>query len=63
LIVHDLDDEEVPAEDAQSIADGWAGTALHTTRGLGHRRILRDEAVRKHVVSALPNPAGNPSRR
>ncbi len=53
LVVHDLDDDEVPVEDARAIAAGWPGAELVTTAGLGHRRILRDDEVRDLVVSAL----------
>lgn len=53
LVVHDVDDDEVPLSDAQHIADGWPGAELRTTEGLGHRRILRDGPVRASIVEAL----------
>lgn len=53
LVVHDVDDDEVPLADARAIADGWRGAALVTTHGLGHRRILRDGHVRARVVQEL----------
>lgn len=53
LVVHDADDDEVPASDARAVADGWTGARLVTTEGLGHRRILRDEGVRRLVVEEL----------
>lgn len=45
LVFHDRDDREVPWSDGHAIARAWPGAALVSTRGLGHRRILRDEAV------------------
>ena len=45
LIVHDLDDAEVPYREGQLLAHSWPGARLVTTAGLGHRRILRDERV------------------
>jgi pimeloyl-ACP methyl ester carboxylesterase len=45
LIVHDLDDTEVPYRGGQLLAHTWPGARLVTTVGLGHRRILRDPRV------------------
>jgi pimeloyl-ACP methyl ester carboxylesterase len=59
LVIHDADDDEVPAEDAEAIAAGWRGARLHRTQGLGHRRILRDEAVRARVVAELATSSGS----
>jgi pimeloyl-ACP methyl ester carboxylesterase len=54
LVIHDVDDREVPLSDARHIAAGWPGAELVTTEGLGHRRILRDGTVRSQVLDALP---------
>lgn len=54
LIIHDVDDDEVPLADAHQIAARWPGAELITTKGLGHRRILRDETVRTRILHALP---------
>ena len=53
LVIHDVDDDEVPLGDARAVASGWPGADLVTTAGLGHRRILRDDEVRDLVASAL----------
>ena len=45
LVLHDLDDVEVPYREGQLLAHSWPGARLVTTAGLGHRRILRDERV------------------
>jgi pimeloyl-ACP methyl ester carboxylesterase len=45
LVVHDRDDPEVPWREARDLAAYWPGARLRTTRSLGHRRILRDDAV------------------
>lgn len=50
VVLHDRDDAEVPWSDGAAIAKAWPGARLVTTVGLGHSRILRDEAVVRQVV-------------
>jgi pimeloyl-ACP methyl ester carboxylesterase len=50
LIVHDRDDREVPWRQGKMIAAAWPAAQWLATRGLGHRRILRDAATVKAVV-------------
>ncbi|MEM6673878.1 MAG: alpha/beta hydrolase [Planctomycetota bacterium] len=50
LVLHDVDDREVPAEHGRRVAQAL-GAAFETTSGLGHRRILRDRAVAARVAS------------
>ena len=50
LIVHDRDDTSTPVTDGAAIAAAWSGARLHTTSGLGHRRLLRDPDVLAEVV-------------
>jgi pimeloyl-ACP methyl ester carboxylesterase len=52
-IVHDRDDPEIPWSGGRALAAAWPGAELVTTRGLGHRRILRDPAVVAGVVELL----------
>jgi pimeloyl-ACP methyl ester carboxylesterase len=40
LIVHDLDDADVPWGEGERYAQHWSGARLYTTEGLGHRRVL-----------------------
>ncbi|MFC5741810.1 alpha/beta hydrolase [Dyella tabacisoli] len=40
LIVHDLDDREVPWEEGERYARHWSGARLLTTQGLGHHKVL-----------------------
>jgi pimeloyl-ACP methyl ester carboxylesterase len=40
LIVHDLDDADVPWGEGERYAQFWPGARLFTTQGLGHRRVL-----------------------
>jgi pimeloyl-ACP methyl ester carboxylesterase len=49
LVVHDRDDREVAWYDGAAIAAAWPRARLVTSTGLGHRRILRDEAVQREV--------------
>jgi pimeloyl-ACP methyl ester carboxylesterase len=53
LIVHDEDDDEVPFVRGEALANAWPGARLHVTRGLGHRRILRDPDVVSHVCAFI----------
>jgi pimeloyl-ACP methyl ester carboxylesterase len=50
LIVHDLDDREVPWRQGEMIAGAWSGAQWLVTRGLGHRRILHDATTVTAVV-------------
>lgn len=50
LVIHDRNDKEVPWQVGQSVADAWPDAELILTEGLGHQRILRDEAVIDHAV-------------
>lgn len=45
LIVHDLEDREVPWSEGERWARHWPDSRLLSTRGLGHRRILDDPQV------------------
>ena len=71
LIVHDLDDREVPWEEGERYARFWPGARLLTTQGLGHHRILdaaevinatlaflRGECVGDRVVASPNLPFG-----
>jgi pimeloyl-ACP methyl ester carboxylesterase len=53
LIIHDLDDAEVPYREGQLLAHSWPGARLIATAGLGHRRILRDERIVEQAVEFL----------
>jgi len=53
LLLHDEGDEIVPFVEGQQIVAAWPGAVLHTTRGLGHNRILRDAAVVQSVVAFI----------
>lgn len=45
LVIHDEDDQDVPIRFGDRLAAEWPGARLLKTRGLGHRRILRDAEV------------------
>ena len=50
LIIHDRLDREVSFTHAERLAEVWKQARLQATTGLGHRRVLRDEAVIAEVV-------------
>jgi pimeloyl-ACP methyl ester carboxylesterase len=45
LVVHDLEDHEVPWAEGERYARHWPGARLLTTTGLGHHRIVDDREV------------------
>ena len=45
LLVHDRDDRTAPYEDSKEVYNKCSNVTLHTTEGLGHRRILTDRSV------------------
>ena len=53
LVVHDIGDEEIPWDAGDEIARVLPAGRLETTRGLGHRRILRDAGVVARAVGFL----------
>jgi hypothetical protein len=63
LVVHDIDDREVPFAHGDRLAQLWPNATLEATQGLGHRRILRDPDVIARVVAAVgdgvPLPASD----
>jgi pimeloyl-ACP methyl ester carboxylesterase len=62
LILHDHEDPDVPLRHPQAWARTWPGCRLEMTKGLGHRRILRDERVAAAVsafLKARPRAAGD----
>jgi hypothetical protein len=50
LVVHDEEDEETPYEGGERVAATFEQGMLMRTRGLGHRRLLRDPIVAARVA-------------
>ena len=71
LVIHDRQDTQVPWRQGAALARHWPGARLMSTAGLGHGRILEDDAVARAAVDfiagrsavaqaalpSLPNPA------
>jgi len=53
LVIHDRDDKEVSVEHGEQLAARWPDAQLVATHQLGHRRILRDDAVLAAAVDVL----------
>lgn len=53
LIVHDLDDRDVPWEEGRALAKAAANARFVGTRGLGHRQLLRSPQVVERVCSFI----------
>jgi pimeloyl-ACP methyl ester carboxylesterase len=58
LVIHDEGDREVHIENARKLAATWPSATLVTTRGLGHRRVLRDDDVIDKAVSFVRGEPG-----
>lgn len=57
LLLHDEDDGDVPIEHALKMAEEWTNASFIRTKGLGHRRILRDEKILKECLHFLQSPS------
>ena len=57
LLVHDRHDTETGWSDSAAIARSWPRARLHSTTGLGHRRILRDPGVVAEVTRFALEPS------
>tara|TARA_A100001015_G_scaffold219688_1_gene247160 strand:+ start:644 stop:1507 length:864 start_codon:yes stop_codon:yes gene_type:complete len=53
LVIHDKNDREVSFSDGVNIDKNLNNSSLFVTKGLGHRRILRDEEVINHLVNFM----------
>ncbi len=53
LVVHDVDDKEVPYAGAAAMVAAWPGATLHTTEKLGHKRVLDDDAVIARAIAFI----------
>ena len=55
LIVHDKDDRTISYSDSKTLSEITDHMDLHTTEGLGHKRILKDKAVVDVVTAYILN--------
>ena len=53
LVIHDAGDREVSQAAGLAIARAWRGARFASTRGLGHRMILRDAAVVQDAIDFI----------
>lgn len=53
LVIHDADDRDVSPESGLMVARSWPDARLVRTRGLGHRRILKDRTVVQDTVDFM----------
>jgi hypothetical protein len=61
LVFHDRDDREVSFQHGERLAAQWPGARLVAPDGLGHRRILRDDAVVRDAVAFASHGVRPPS--
>ena len=55
MLVYDYEDPEITLAQFEEMVQLWQGVRVHTTRGLGHNRILKDSAVIDAIVGFLRN--------
>jgi pimeloyl-ACP methyl ester carboxylesterase len=60
LVIHDVEDREVPFEHGEVLAGALPRAHLLETRGLGHRRILRDPGVIQAATRFVASPRAVP---
>ena len=53
LVIHDRQDTQVPWKQGAALARHWPGARLMSTDGLGHGRILEDDAVARAAVDFI----------
>lgn len=53
LVVHDENDREISFSEFSSLQQKWKSASFHATKGLGHRRIIRDETLAKLIANHL----------
>ena len=53
LVIHDLDDLDVPWHEGETVAHAWSNVSFIKTSKLGHRRILRDPETIKNAVEFI----------
>ena len=53
LVIHDEDDYDISWHSGEEIAEAWPGARFIKTSGLGHRRIIHDREVIKHITDFL----------
>lgn len=53
LVIHDVDDVDIPWHEGQKIAQAWSKVRFIKTRKSGHRRILRDPATIETTVDFI----------
>jgi pimeloyl-ACP methyl ester carboxylesterase len=58
LVIHDEDDHDVPIHFGHRLVAEWPGAGMLKTRGLGHRRILRDGDVIRAAYRFISRKAG-----
>jgi len=51
LVLHDIEDRQVPFAHGAAVAKAWPGARLVPLKGIGHRKALVDVAVQRHIVS------------
>ena len=53
LIHHDKEDREIPIKHSELLCEKWKWVELKTTQGLGHRKILDDDAVAQNILAFI----------
>lgn len=63
LLIHDADDPQVDISQGRMLAAAWPNVEMVETAGLGHERIVRDEAVVAAAVAFVAGAASSQGRQ
>jgi len=63
LIIHDKNDKAIPIADSEHAAELYDNINIHTTVGLGHKRILSDKSTMEFVLAYLDKCKNKSSRK
>ena len=58
LLIHDQDDRAIPYSEFEMLKSHFPQFKYLTTQGLGHRRILKDQAVIQNIIEFLRGTLG-----
>jgi pimeloyl-ACP methyl ester carboxylesterase len=61
LVIHDTEDMTVPYADSLEASRNFRNISLHTTRGLGHKKILFDSATIEFVIGHISSKVNSTS--
>lgn len=53
LVIHDEDDRDIPFKDFEELKSVWTKASFYKTKGLGHKRIIKDINVANKILEFI----------